>query len=435
VRAIAVLTALSTHLNADRVGSSASTQRSESIIITGDFDFSVFSTGQPLNFRNELLLAKLRGNTKEYETLFARYLQQRSAKTSVARREAGEVGCRKRKADGGENGDPNKKGGSRLQQQAAGTAGGKAGDVEQKRKAGEAGSRAGGVEQKRKANQAGGVEQKRKAGEAGNVELKRKAGQTSGTSRAAESGRRRGYGDQDILQQGTKAPLARFAHIVNRIACVVGKSVKDALATGIGTADKPESLYSRRLLNQDLDAGYIRVEHPANNGASDECDDNVRAPIDDLSDEDNNREGDEPEYFSSMARDDLSDRDGYMADPASDVDSPRSAHMPIDDMSDGDGPMSPVNSDGRVRPTKARPNLYDLLRQIESSDDDVSQRVAQAACDSDTSGSDHAVDDEDGSDSEASMRCEFVDSMAVESGSVQSDEGDTSADSDAGATE
>jgi hypothetical protein len=216
---------------------------------------------------------------------------------------------------------------------------------------------------------------------------------------------------------------------------VVGKSVKDALATGVGTADKPECLYSRRMLNQDLDAGYIRIEHAASNGASDEFDDNVRAPIDDLSDEDNSREGDEPEYFSSMARDDLSDRDGYMADPASDVDSPRSAHMAIDDMSDGDGPMSPVSSDGRVRPTKARPNLYDLLRQIESSDDDVSQRIAQDACDSDTSGSDHAVDDEDGSDSEVSMRCEFVDSMAVESRSVQSDEGATSSDSDACATD
>jgi hypothetical protein len=431
------------------------TQKSESIIITGDFDFSVFSTGQPLNFRNELLLAKLRGNTQEYEALFARYLQQRSAKTSAAKREAGEAGCRKRKAAGGENGDPNKKGGSRAQQQAAGQAGsraggveqkrkagqvgGKAGDVEQKRKAGEAGSRAGGVEQKRKAGEAGsragGVEQKRKANQAGGVAQKRQAGQTSGTSRAAESGRRRGYGDQDVLQQGTKAPLARFAHIVNRIACVVGKSVKDALATGVGTADKPESLYSRRLLNQDLDAGYIRIEHPASNGASDEFDDNVRAPIDDLSDEDNSREGDEPEYFSSMARDDLSDRDGYMADPASDVDSPRSAHMAIDDMSDGDGPMSPVSSDGRVRPTKARPNLYDLLRQIENSDDDVSRRVAQAACDSDTSGTDHAVDDEDGSDSEVSMRCEFVDSMAAESRSVQSDEGATSSDSDACATD
>ena len=276
-------------------------------------------TGQPLNFRNELLLTKLRGNTQEYEALFARYLQQRSAKTSAAKREAGEVGCRKRKADGGENGDPNKKGGSRAQQQVAGQAGGKAGDVEQKRKAGEAGSRAGGVEQKRKANQAGGIEQKRKAGEAGNVELKRKAGgaggRTSGTSRAAESGRRRGYGDEDVLQRGCKAPLARFAHIVNRIACVVGKSVKDALATTVGTADKPESLYSRRLLNQDLDAGYIRIEHAASDGSADEFDDSVCAPMDDLSDEDSSCKVDESEHFPSIALDDLSDRDGYMADP------------------------------------------------------------------------------------------------------------------------
>ncbi len=59
----------------------------------------------------------------------------------------------------------------------------------------------------------------------------------------------------------------------------------------------------------------------------------------------------------------------------------------------------------------------------------LSSRVAQAACDSDTSGSDHAVDDEDGSDSEVPMRCEFVDSMAAESRSVQLDEGATSADS------
>ena len=133
-----------------------------------------------------------------------------------------------------------------------------------------------------------------------------------------------------------------------------------------------------------------------------------------------------------MALDDLSDRDGYMADPASDVDSPRSADMAIDDMSDCDDPTShgPRSSDGVVRPPKVRPNLFVLLQQIESSDDDVSRRVAQAACDSDTSGSDHAVDDEDRSDSEVSMRCKFVDSMAAESRSVQSDEGATSADSD-----
>ena len=106
---------------------------------------------------------------------------------------------------------------------------------------------------------------------------------------------------------------------------------------------------------------------------------------------------DESEHFQSMALDDLSDRDGYVADPASDVDSPRSAHMTIDDKSDGNGPTSPLSSDGMVCPPKVRPNLYDLLQQIESSDDDVSRRVAQAACDSDTSGSDHAVDDEDDS--------------------------------------
>ncbi len=59
-------------------------------------------------------------------------------------------------------------------------------------------------------------------------------------------------------------------------------------------------------------------------------------PIDDVSDEDSSREVDESEYFPSMALDDLSDRDVYMADSASNVDSPRSAHMPIDDMSDGE---------------------------------------------------------------------------------------------------
>jgi hypothetical protein len=69
-------------------------------------------------------------------------------------------------------------------------------------------------------------------------------------------------------------PQARFAHIqlevVNPIACVVGKPVKDALATAVGTADKPgpESLYSRRMLNQDLDAGYIRIEHAASNAVT-----------------------------------------------------------------------------------------------------------------------------------------------------------------------
>ena len=57
----------------------------------------------------------------------------------------------------------------------------------------------------------------------------------------AESGRRRGYGDHEgVLQQGTKAPLARFAkfaHIVSRIACRGGVPVRTGRArTGRGTA-------------------------------------------------------------------------------------------------------------------------------------------------------------------------------------------------------
>ena len=128
--------------------------------------------------------------------------------------------------------------------------------------------------------------------------------------------------------------------------------------------------------------------HAASNCETDEFEHDVRVPLDDLSDEDSSLEADRDgsEYHLCMALDDFSDRDGYMADPASDVDSPRSAHMAIDDMSDGDEPTSPLSSNGMVRPPKVRPNLYDLLQQIESSDDDVSRGVAQAACDSDTSG-------------------------------------------------
>ena len=52
--------------------------------------------------------------------------------------------------------------------------------------------------------------------------------------------------------------------------------MKDALATTVGTADKPESLYSRRLLNQDLDTGYIRIEHAASDGSADELESAAR---------------------------------------------------------------------------------------------------------------------------------------------------------------
>ncbi len=109
------------------------------------------------------------------------------------------------------------------------------------------------------------------------------------------------YDDEDALHQGTKAPLARFTQIAN----VVGNSVKDAFATKAGTqtrtADnlKPEGLYSSRLLNQDREAGYIRIEHVASDGEIDEFEHGVRLPLDGLSDEDSSREADESEYFPS----------------------------------------------------------------------------------------------------------------------------------------
>ena len=74
--------------------------------------------------------------------------------------------------------------------------------------------------------------------------------------------RRCGYGDEDDLLRGTKKPHARFAHIASRVACVVllgRKSVnlKGALTAKVGPADKPEGPYILRLLNQDLQSGYI----------------------------------------------------------------------------------------------------------------------------------------------------------------------------------
>ena len=47
----------------------------------------------------------------------------------------------------------------------------------------------------------------------------------------------------------------------------------------------------------------------------------------------------------------------------------------------------------------------------------------------------HAVDNEDGSDTEESVRYDFLDIMAAESRSVHSDESDSSANSDPCETE
>jgi hypothetical protein len=142
------------------------------------FDFSVFGKGTPLNPKNELLLAHLRGD-EDFEGQLVEYHSRTKAKQpkadpksiSLSRTLAGQSGDRKRKRAGGENGDHQRKGGDRMQQQAAGREGGRAGDVEDKRKAG----RAGDVEDKRKAGRAGDVEDKRKAGRAGDVDVQRAA--------------------------------------------------------------------------------------------------------------------------------------------------------------------------------------------------------------------------------------------------------------------
>ena len=52
-------------------------------------------------------------------------------------------------------------------------------------------------------------------------------------------------------------------YIGGRIDRVVGKTVREALATEIRTIDGIERPYGRRELHSDLDSGYIRLEHPA----------------------------------------------------------------------------------------------------------------------------------------------------------------------------
>ena len=116
------------------------------------FDFGVFGRGVPLNPKNELLLAHLRGDTDIAEQL-QEYHNSANAKkhkadaerVSSTRALAGQSGDRKRKREGGENGeregkrvggesgDRERKGGDRSQQQAAGRCAQRAANVEDKR--------------------------------------------------------------------------------------------------------------------------------------------------------------------------------------------------------------------------------------------------------------------------------------------------------------
>ena len=90
------------------------------------------------------LLSDLRGD-EDFEEQLVEYHSRTKAKKpkadpksiSSARTLAGQSGDCKRKREGGENGDHQRKGGDRMQQQAAG----RAANVEDKRKAGREGGR------------------------------------------------------------------------------------------------------------------------------------------------------------------------------------------------------------------------------------------------------------------------------------------------------
>ena len=121
------------------------------------FDFGVFGRGVPLNPKNELLLAHLRGDTDIVEQLQEYHSSSNAKKHKVdaervssTRALAGQSGDRKRKREGGENGERERKGGDRTQQQAAGREGGRAGDVEDKRGAGQASGLARGAAARRR---------------------------------------------------------------------------------------------------------------------------------------------------------------------------------------------------------------------------------------------------------------------------------------------
>ena len=151
-----------------------------------NFDFGVFGKGTPLNPKNELLLAHLRGDEDFEEQLVEYHSRAKATKPkadpksiSSARTLAGQSGDRKRKREGGENGDHQRKGGDRMQQQAAGREGGRTG------------------------GRAGDVEDKRKAGRAGDVDVKRAAKKLSGLTRSAAARRLHGHDDAATIAATT----------------------------------------------------------------------------------------------------------------------------------------------------------------------------------------------------------------------------------------
>jgi hypothetical protein len=204
-----------------------------------NFDFGVFGKGTPLNPKNELLLAHLRGDD-DFEEQLVEYHSRANAKKpkadpksiSSSRTLAGQSGDRKRKRAGGENGDHQRKGGDRMQQQAAG----RAASVEDKRKAGREGGRA------------GDAEDKRKAGRAGDVDVKRAARRMSGLTRSAAARRLHGHDDAATIVATTN--ISRFSSVRDRVEKANGMTVIQAIELDI---------YTLRTLRSDESAGYIAL--------------------------------------------------------------------------------------------------------------------------------------------------------------------------------
>jgi hypothetical protein len=227
------------------------------------FDFRVYSTGVPLNQKNELLLAHLRGDF-DFEANLAEYHRRaKSTKAKVdprsvssSRALAGQSGDRKRKSEGGQNGDRQRK-----------REGGQNGDREDKRKAG------------------------REGGRAGDVEAKRKAGRAGNLTRSAAARRRHGHDDDAVISPTTSIP--GHASVRDRIDRARGMTVRQAVRL---------KFYTTRSLKRDETAGYIRLVRATGEGETDTVmrdaeiaelesdrspmisDTDVRNPVDDFSD-------------------------------------------------------------------------------------------------------------------------------------------------------
>ena len=191
---------------------------------------------------------------------------------SSSRTLAGQSGDRKRKREGGENGDHQRKGGDRLQQQAAG--------------------RAASVEDKRKAGRAGDVDDKRKAGRAGDVEDKRKAGRAGNLAHSAAARRRHRYDDDATI--AATASISRFSSVRDRVKKANGMTVIQAIELNI---------YTLRTLRSDESAKHIalvctsdRIPDPS---VRDTNEDDLRSAGIHTDDDD--------DVFMSIPKDDFSD--------------------------------------------------------------------------------------------------------------------------------